>query len=227
MYRPYVSRLQEFANRCTSVSMHTNQVAAEDGADQEDRHSFEDHGGDENGGGECLQQVADQYDRLSLDGHRTYNQRYNNNHIGAGGGGNGGGGFNPRGKPRASREKVYELEGHHKFNNQSQSKGIKCPNCIMTCFAQITTYRGVPWCRRNYREDYHQIYQGLNAELNDFYEYMKPKPQDEYIRKGTFYAIAKSVKQVKSAFDIESVSLYPFTHLFPKDLSYPVGQILR
>lgn len=87
-------------------------------------------------------------------------------------------------------------------------ENLRCPSCIMTNAAQICRYQGMPWVSYNngsYQTDYDSVYEGLSAELEDFYQFIRPKAEDDALRKATFLCIAKSIKASKK-FDIEAVS---------------------
>ncbi|KAH9393028.1 Non-canonical poly(A) RNA polymerase papd5 [Tyrophagus putrescentiae] len=89
-------------------------------------------------------------------------------------------------------------------------ENLRCPSCIMTNAAQICRYQGMPWVSYNngsYQTDYDSVYEGLSAELEDFYQFIRPKAEDDALRKATFLCIAKSIKASKK-FDIEAVRYY-------------------
>lgn len=88
-------------------------------------------------------------------------------------------------------------------------ENLRCPSCIMNNPAQIVRYQGMPWVdfsNRSYLTDYDNVYEGLSAELEDFYQFIRPKAEDEALRKATYLCITKSIKKCVK-FDIEGVSL--------------------
>lgn len=128
------------------------------------------------------------------------------------GGVNGGGGvpdhmFCKGGHPSSG---VVELDGHQKFTlKKGYFENLRCPSCVMSQHAQIFKFQGVPWIgnyKKNYRSGYGDFYEGLSAELEDFFRFIRPTTEDEILRKATFYSISKSIKRCKR-FPIEAVSL--------------------
>lgn len=95
---------------------------------------------------------------------------------------------------------AYELDGQQKFTlKDSYFENLRCPSCVMNNLAQTYKHRGIPWCdpQKNYRTHFSDFYEGLNAELEDFYAFISPNGQDEVLRKATFYCISKSIKKLK------------------------------
>lgn len=84
---------------------------------------------------------------------------------------------------------------------------IKCPNPVISNLGQTQRYNGTPWTL-NKNKSYlqcHDIYEGLSAELEDFYEYIKPSQNEYTLRKSVFRTIRASIRKLNSLFNIESV----------------------
>ena len=95
---------------------------------------------------------------------------------------------------------AFELDGQQKYTFKKRYfENLHCPSCIMNNYSQIFKYSGIPWwyINKNYHRNYSDFYEGLNAELEDFYTCIRPKVEDEVLRKATFYCISKSIKRIK------------------------------
>ncbi|XP_038609266.1 terminal nucleotidyltransferase 4B [Tachyglossus aculeatus] len=103
----------------------------------------------------------------------------------AAGGGGGGGGSNKR--KRDNKASTYGLNYSVGGGRQDGGRG---PDGL---------YGGTPWKRRNY----HQGVVGLHEEINDFYEYMSPRPEEEKMRMEVVNRIENVIKELWPTADVQ------------------------
>ena len=60
----------------------------------------------------------------------------------------------------------------------------------------IRKYRGIPW--RNQKDTHYEGIDGLTQEIEDFYDYMKPKPKEYEIRTEVQTRITKVIESLWS-----------------------------
>ncbi len=83
--------------------------------------------------------------------------------------------------------------------NQSQNKRQRRENPASTYNLNdnqhlVSKYGGTPW--RRLRTQYDSGIIGLHQEIEDFYDYMKPKPEEHYMREDVVKRITKVVNNL-------------------------------
>ncbi|XP_071753481.1 terminal nucleotidyltransferase 4B [Centroberyx gerrardi] len=124
-------------------------------------------------------EISEQRDFIPLE----TNNNHNNRAAGRGGGGGGGGGQQGSGVAVVWRG-LSDVAGHpnkRKRDNKASTFGFNSSLLHSGSGSETggyAAYNGTPWKVRNYSEGI----VGLHEEINDFYEYISPRPEEEKMR---------------------------------------------
>ncbi|XP_036390872.1 terminal nucleotidyltransferase 4B-like isoform X2 [Megalops cyprinoides] len=146
-------------------------------------------------------EIVEQRDFIPLE----TNNNHNNRASGRGGGGGGGrglvggvgivgvwrGGSDVGHRNKRKRDNKASTFGFNSslLLNSSGTDGVGCGG----------GYTGTPWKTRNYSEGI----LGLHEEINDFYEYMSPRPEEERMRMEVVERIERVIKELWPSADVQ------------------------
>ncbi|KAG7473474.1 hypothetical protein MATL_G00096280 [Megalops atlanticus] len=142
-------------------------------------------------------EIAEQRDFIPLETNNNHNNRASGRGGGGGGGGRGlVGGVGRGGSDVGHRNKRKRDNKASTFGfnsslllNSSGTDGVGCGG----------GYTGTPWKTRNYSEGI----LGLHEEINDFYEYMSPRPEEERMRMEVVERIERVIKELWPSADVQ------------------------
>lgn len=112
---------------------------------------------------------------------------------------------NANGGPETNN--TFELDGQVKYRLKDP---LQMPDFVFRTMSQVLRHQGRPWVPelRNFVHDYKEPRVGLSAELEAYYNYMKPRVEEDVMRRATYFAITRSIKKIPK-FPIDGVSTFP------------------